>query len=120
MADAQTAKEELLSKLMAECGQKLDPRELQIVQGHRQVLLDRDIVRPATVRRLSYEQLLQAGLTPGAADLLKSVFPSAGGCQRARASIHHGQGSIGKVLPYHLHWPTILPIGWLVAHPLHC
>jgi hypothetical protein len=89
MADApppQTAKERLLAKLMAECRQKLHPEEFELVHGHRQVLLGRDIVSPATVRRLSYEQLLEAGLTPGVADLLKSVFPSAGGCQRVQAT----------------------------------
>jgi hypothetical protein len=96
MADApppQTAKETLLLELMAQCGQKLRPLELQLVEGQRQVLLDRGIVDADIVSNCTCEELERAGVSFGVAKLLKLVFPSAGGCQRAQATSYTRVGA---------------------------
>jgi hypothetical protein len=92
-----------LNALMAECQQKLRPVEFLLVQGQRQVLLDGDIVTPDEVKQRSYEQLERAGVTPGAAILLKSVFPSPGGSQRAKGTAYTCVGGHALVCFHSLH-----------------
>ena len=55
-----------------------NPSELQLLEANKSVLLDRGFISARIIRHATVEQLTAAGVYPGAAVLLKSVFPVTG------------------------------------------
>ena len=56
----------------------LDLSELQLLEANKSVLLQRGFISARIIRQATVEQLTAAGVDPGAAVLLKSVFPVTG------------------------------------------
>jgi hypothetical protein len=69
-----------VDELLQACqqSQKLSAAELAAVRSKWQVLIEQDILSADTIRSVSYQQLVDCGLSPGVADCLKRVFSTGG------------------------------------------
>ena len=67
-----------VDSLLDECQKQLPPTEYGLVKESRPVLVAKGLVTPTIIAFHTYDQLLAAGLLPGAAAGLKMVYPSAG------------------------------------------
>ena len=65
-------------KLLDLCQDKLAPDDLAIIARAKDVLVKKELVTPGAVEPFTAAQLVDFGLAPGLASVLKKAFPGAG------------------------------------------
>ena len=80
-----------VDRLLQSCKDKLPAEEFELVQLHRDILVEKHLITADLISMFSLEKLEGYGFSPGAAAALKKAFPSTsaageGGCTMVNSS----------------------------------